>query len=396
MQSHRNAWELRFIGAKFYREAAAVFFLLCCCATLPAWSQDSDQGPGPDTVIVHSMFGGQIFGFDVDQNGTEGILSESQDIAGGKVLAAVETFDQRTGQILKVVSQTETQDNFVTLGIVGNHVGLVEYEHEVSFLHIQYKFPMLSPLGTNQFTRLWTPALPANHLLKGISRTQGSPNAAFYVYDNTAQTFKPAVFSSNVAENTFGRPVLLPDIFNGGAFPVLAYNSISNQAVLAVANEGNPQAPEIAIADLTSGKVDTFRGVGIGIPAGIAVDSEDNIGCTSTVFDFSVEFYDLTTHIGFSEILPGATSEFNSASDVQYDPIHKLFLLAQENSSLAPGGSSILVYDTKGNFVEAINGLSFNDTFLVTPTHIALHPSVRAGFVDGPDLGVTEIQSFTY
>lgn len=55
-----------------------------------------------------------------------------------------------------------------------------------------------------------------------------------------------------------------------------------------------------------------------------------------------------------------------------------------------------MVYDTQGNFVKAINGLSFNETFNVVPTHIALHPSARAGFVDGPDIGVTQIQSFTY
>jgi len=32
----------------------------------------------------------------------------------------------------------------------------------------------------------------------------------------------------------------------------------------------------------------------------------------------------------------------------------------------------------------------------VIPMHIALHPSLRYGFVDGPDPGVTEIQSFAY
>ncbi len=33
---------------------------------------------GPGTTIVHSKFGGQIFGFDIDQNGTEGVLSEAK------------------------------------------------------------------------------------------------------------------------------------------------------------------------------------------------------------------------------------------------------------------------------------------------------------------------------
>jgi hypothetical protein len=32
----------------------------------------------------------------------------------------------------------------------------------------------------------------------------------------------------------------------------------------------------------------------------------------------------------------------------------------------------------------------------VVPTHIALHPSLRTGYVDGPNQGVTEIQNFTY
>jgi len=29
-------------------------------------------------------------------------------------------------------------------------------------------------------------------------------------------------------------------------------------------------------------------------------------------------------------------------------------------------------------------------------THIALHPASRSGYVDGPDDGGTQLQSFTY
>ena len=83
---------------------------------------------GPGSVIVHSKFGGQIFGFDIDQNGTEGVLSEAQNLSGGNVRAAVETFDQKTGKILKVISETETKDDFLTLGVVGGSVGLIERE----------------------------------------------------------------------------------------------------------------------------------------------------------------------------------------------------------------------------------------------------------------------------
>ncbi|HVN22278.1 MAG TPA: hypothetical protein VMU05_26055, partial [Dongiaceae bacterium] len=72
---------------------------------------------------MHSKFGGQIFGFDIDQNGTEGVLAEAQTLANGNVEAAVETFDQRTGKILNVLVRTETQDDFLTLGVVGTSVG---------------------------------------------------------------------------------------------------------------------------------------------------------------------------------------------------------------------------------------------------------------------------------
>ena len=54
--------------------------------------------PPANPVIVNTKFGGQIFGFDIDQNGIEGILSEAQTLSNGKVLAAVETFDQKTAR----------------------------------------------------------------------------------------------------------------------------------------------------------------------------------------------------------------------------------------------------------------------------------------------------------
>ena len=148
--------------------------------------------------------------------------------------------------------------------------------------------------------------------------------------------------------------------------------------------------------DLTAGTFDEFSGAGLGLVNGIAVDSDDHIACTTTEIDYSVEFYDLQNHTGFSEFLPNATNQLFSGADVEYDPIHKVFLIAQPISSTAPSGSSIHVYDTKGNFIESINGLSFSNAFNIIPAHIALHPSKRAGFIDGPDPGVTEIQSFKY
>src|SRR5436305_1566281 len=77
--------------------------------SLPSGAQESQDEststPGAQQIFVHSKFGGRIFGFDVDQNGTVGILTEAQDISNGNVLAAVETFDQKTGKILRIIAE---------------------------------------------------------------------------------------------------------------------------------------------------------------------------------------------------------------------------------------------------------------------------------------------------
>jgi hypothetical protein len=97
----------------------------------------------------------------------------------------------------------------------------------------------------------------------------------------------------------------------------------------------------------------------------------------------------LKTKTGFSELLAESEGQLNSGADVEFDPIHKLFLIAQPFSTA--GGSSIQVYDTKGNLVESLNGFNFNNGNVI-PVHIALNPSHRGGFVDDP----AGIRSFTY
>jgi hypothetical protein len=373
--------------------ASALLGLSCFAAAQSAPRRDGLAQPG--SIIVHSKFHGQIFGFDIDQNGTEGILSEAQDLSNGNVLAAVETFDQKTGKILNVVIKTETQDDFVTMGVVGHSVGLVEREHVISFLHVKRTFHTLNPLDSNKFTGLWTPPLGTGHLIMpaGVSRSQGVPSVAVFAYDNGGN-FIPKVFSSDVAANTFGPIVKITDSNNFGSVPPpIAFDSKTNQAVLGGGNGCFGCLPVIGVADLAKGSFKEFTGVGFGFVNGIAVDSADGIACTTTEDDASVEFYDLKTETGFSVQLPGSGGQqFFSGADVEYDPIHKLFLIAQPNSSSAQSGSSIYVYDTKGNVRKTLNGFSFSNVATVIPVHIALNPKNRIGFVDDP----TGIRSFAY
>jgi len=375
-----------------------LFALVCVLPNLSAAQADESQPntSGAGTVIVHSKFGGQIFGFDIDENGTEGLLSEAQTLSDGSVLAAVETFDQATGKILKVIVKTQTQDDFITLGVVGTSVGLVEHEHVVSFLNVQRTFDVINPLSGNKVTGRWTPPLGKSHLLKEVSRTQGTANAAVFAEDNSGN-FVPWIFSSDVATNTFGPVIHISDSGNfGSVIPPMAYNSQKNQAVLGGGNGCFGCSPVIGLADLTKGTFTEFTGVGFGFINGIAVDSADSIACTTTEDDASVEFYDLTTRTGFTVILPGSGQlQFFSGADVEFDAVHKLFLVAQPNSS-SSNGSSIYVYDTNGNLQETLNGFSFSNAFNVVPAHIALNPNKRTGFVDGPSSNVNELQRFTY
>ena len=177
----------------------------------------------------------------------------------------------------------------------------------------------------------------------------------------------------------------------------LAYDSATNQAVLGHAKLGNPFVPgKIATVDLTTGAFVKFTGLGLGDVNGIAVDPVTGTACTTTEIDFSVAFYNLATQSGSIQPLPGAVNQFFSGAAVQFDPLSRLFLVAQPNSSTASSGSSIHVYDVAGNLVESIDGLSFSNAGNVVAAHIALNPTKRLGFVDGPDPGVSQIQSFTY
>ncbi|MGC9951900.1 MAG: hypothetical protein ABSF64_36615 [Bryobacteraceae bacterium] len=376
---------------------AVLFLGTSALAQSPDFKPNPSAGPGP--VLVHTKFGGQIFGFDIDRDGTEGVLSEARNLSSGKVLAAVETFDQATGQILQVVAKTETGDNFVTMGVVGNSVGLVELEVVQGIYVVKRTFPTLNPLDGNKFTGVWTPPIGSQHIIMpgGVAESQGVPNVAVFAYDNS-ENFIPYVFSSNVAANTFGPVVDITDSTDFGSVPPpIAYDSATNQAILG----GGPGCfgcfPVIGVVDLTGGQFTTFTGIGFGFINGIAVDSEDGIFCTTTEDDAGVEFYNLATETGSKVILPGsAGNQIFSAADVQYDSLHKLFLIAQPTSSSASSGSTIYVYDIEGHVQETLNGFSFSNTFNVVPTHIGLNPGNRSGFVNGPDVGVTELQSFAY
>ncbi len=364
---------------------SALLVLLSLLGTL-ASAQAAKPSPA---TFVKTALGGFILGYDIDQNGSEGLLSESLTLSDGNFNVATETFDQTTGKILKIISQqTETKNDFVTLGIFGTSVGLVEQEKSKGIFVDKRVYGTMNPLSGNKLTGRWTPAFTKNQLIIGIAPSQNATNTALLV----SQGFNSFVMSSNVAANTFGPVVNLTDqIFGFNDSPVIAIDNATNQAVVAASNGGILESPKIAVADLTSGNVTEFQGIGFGFANGIAVDSADGIAVTSTEIDFSLEFYDLATQTGFIVPLHNATNQLQSGGAVAFDPVNKLFLVGQEFSSTAASGSSIQVFDTKGNFVKAINGLSLP----ASPAYMALNPAQRFGYVIVTP-ALTQLQAFTY
>ncbi len=348
--------------------------------------------------VVQDQFGGQIFGYDVDRNGSEGLLSEALLQGDGNYLIATETFDQTTGRITAVVEeQTGTPDDFVTLGVFGSHIGLREREHVEGGYVVRRIYNIMNPLSGHRFTGAWTP--PINDMtqhfedMAGNQGTSGAIATASYVVvmasNDSGGRF---VFGSNLVANTFGPIIDLHDaVFNGGVPPLLGYYSsgisvgASNQAVLAQASGAPYSVPQIGLVNLATGSVTEFQGLGDGYINGLAVDSTTGIACTTTETDNSAEFYNLRARTGFIVTLPQIGQY--SGTSVAVDTVHRLFLIAHP----VPGSPGQMhVYDENGNLIESLRNFSFGPG----ATGIALNPNTRTGFVQFP--GSSSLQSFTY
>jgi hypothetical protein len=373
------------------RVLSLVFALACAGA---AWPQGARPAVGPGEAVVHTALGGFILGYDIDQTGTVGILSEARTRADGRHDIAVETFDQRTGEIIQVLRQElDSKNGFVTLGIFGNHVGLTEFEHVRKLFVDSRRYLLSDPVDANRFTGEWTPPFEGpEDIIMEAAVSQGFDTALFMGIRNTAQDFGTYLFTSNVGANTFGPVIRLEDkIFDWNNSPVAAFDTVSGQAVIG-SSFGCYRCPiEIGLVDVASGAQSKFRGLGTGFVNGIAVDPQTHVACTTSEDDFSVEFYDLVNDTRRRVRLPGATSQQQSGGAVAVDTVHKLFLVGQEFSSTAFSGSSIHVFDEQGNLVESLDGFSLP----ASPAYMALNPARRMGYVIvTPDLKT--LQSFTY
>jgi hypothetical protein len=341
-------------------------------------------------VVVTSGMGGAILGYDVDSGGTEGLLSEYVP-DGSANDVAVETFDLRTGAILKFVKKKKnTRNDFVVLGVAGAGAGLVETEIVGDLFVDKRQYNSIAPLGAARFTGKWTPKLGGpKDIITAVSTGTGSSVTAIMGFTNKSNT-RTFLFTTDVAGNAFGKTVFVKDpLYDFNDSPVMTYDGAANLAILG-ASRGCPSClGEVTTVDMATGTELNLGGVGLGFINGIAADEADGIVCTTTEIDFSVEFVDLATHKVLRETLPNAQSQANSGSGVAYDPVAKLFFVGQPISSTG-ASSSVQIYDNTGAFVKSVNNLHLPSSAV----RIALSPTLRRAFVQSTDEKV--LQTFDY
>jgi hypothetical protein len=359
-------------------------------------------GPGK---IVTTKDGGQIFGFDVNQKGTDGVLASSRTVGSNSYKVSVETFDTQTGKITKsFANYTGSRNSYLVDGIFANDVALVtHFVVPKKSIYARRHYDVMNPVTAEKFTGKWTP--PVRDIdVQENAENQTTTTSVVLAIELKNQDV-PDLFVSNIAANTFSNVIHLnPDQFSLGNGPQLSQDTVNNLAVMAVSPDGGAAGgppPNIITIDLKTSHMKQFSGancpgsVGCGSANGIAYDSKTGIACTTTELDGGVEFYNVAQQTGFREQLPNA-GQFNAGAYVANDPVHKLFLIAQPQTSTGPSNtSSVQVYDEQGNFIESINGLNFTFNFYqVIGVRIALNPSKRQGWVNGPT--VQQLQEFTY
>jgi hypothetical protein len=375
-------------------------------ATMPSASRSSAavrHRAGALGPILSTSDGGEIFGFDIDQNGNDGVLA-----AASNTEISVQTFNEGTGKITKAIGVIKGKkvakgDDYVADGIFAGDVGLVDFQKAGIPGQTPAKdmYHLLNPVTQNRLTGKWTPPLNLFNVVEWAPNQSTDAGVVLGYQREGSDTLDLIV--ADVAKSTFGKVISLSQSdFTLGTQPQLAEDTVNNLAVMATSPSygaaGGPP-PVIWTFDLKSGKMAHFSGVncpgsvGCGYANGIGVDSSTGIACTTTELDAGVEFYNVAKQTGIRVQLPNGAGQINAGAFVANDAVHGLFLVAQPVSSTS-SGSSIQVYNESGTLEESINGFNFSNSSTVIPVRISINPTSRTGWVNGPQ--ADQLQEFSY
>ncbi len=258
--------------------------------------------------ILTTKDGGQIYGFDVNQNGTDGILASAADTSQpGVYKVSVETFDQNTGKITKsFASSIGKRNSYALNGIYMGDVALVtHFVTPKGTIYATRKYRTVAPVTAGKFTGNWTPSIADVNVQSG-AENQTTSTAVLFAIELKNQD-KPDLFVSDVAANTFSNVIHLdPNLFGGGNGPQLGQYTAANEAVFALSPDGGRVGgvpPVNVLINLQNGNQTKFNGYNngpfhAGYVNGLAVDPNTGVAATTTELNAQVEFYDLNTEDG--------------------------------------------------------------------------------------------------
>ena len=390
---------------KFARSLALAAILVGCSGggSAPPLASSSSLGAqsahlSPHTAglgaVLSSKIGGQIFGFGINQDGSDGVLATASD---------VETFDSSTGKITKTFpKKVSSRISYSADGIFTGDVGLItRYVMPKGSIFAIRHYDVMNPVTANKFTGKWTP--PVNDIqVEEAGPNETASTTAIFAIELKNQDV-PILFGSDIPKNTFGKVFQLnPSSFSLGDQPQVAQDTATDQAVIATSPDGGRvggEAPINVLVNLKTGKQTQFEGlnegpVGSGFVNGLAVDSTTGIAATTTELNAQVEFYNLASQTGTAVQLPctGSSSQLNSGSWVTNDPVNGLFLVADPVYACG-SGSAIVVYNESGGLVETITGFRFDIDQIDSGIPVVI-PSQRMGWAPGPN--ANELQQFFY
>lgn len=355
--------------------------------------------------VLTTKDGGEVYGFDIDQNGKDGVLA-SAGYSGNTFFVSVETFNQDTGQITKsFATKNSARNSYSVDGIFAGDVGLItHYIIPKGSIYAKRVYEAMNPVTAKTFTGSWTPPLKDIDIQLAAENQATSTSVVYAI--KLKQQDAPVLVVSDVASNTFSNVIKLdPNSFSLAYGPQLGEYTAGNLAVIGLSPDGGAvggEAPLNYRIDLSTGKKTGFSGYNngpyhAGYVNGLATDPNTGVTATTTELNAQVEFYDIAKETGINAVqLPctGDADQGYSGWGIAVDPVNKLFLVAAPDACGGTSGS-IVVYDESGNTIETIPGVPI----AIGEPPPAINPNKRMGWAFGSSTNggeFNQLQQFFY
>jgi len=256
--------------------------------------------------VLTTKDGGQIYGFDINQNGDDGVLASAQTIDDqGDLLVSMESFDQDTGKITSLFAKYKgLRNSYGVDGIFAGDVALVtHFVTPKGTIYAKRFYDEMNPVTAKKFTGPWTS--PINDIdIEQWAENQTTTTGVVFAIELKKQD-NPILVVTDVAANTVSNTIKLnPNLLSLGNGPQLGQYTAANEAILAASPDGGAvggSPPVNVIVDLKTGKTKQFNGYNNGFyhagdVNGEAVDPNTGVSVTDTELNAQVEFYDMNLH----------------------------------------------------------------------------------------------------